>query len=69
MIEDCVSFLEDEKPNNYVPMDGSLCLPIQSATVSGNAGYRKYSPNPNSSGFKSSSPSQVRFFLLIQYLF
>lgn len=49
---------DEEKPNNYVPMDGSLCLPIQSTTASGNAGYRKYSPNPNSSGFKSSSPSQ-----------
>lgn len=49
---------EDEKPNNYVPMDGSLCLPIQPTTASGNTGYRKYSPNPGSSGFKSSSPSQ-----------
>ncbi|CAH1406439.1 unnamed protein product [Nezara viridula] len=45
---------EDEKLNNYMPMEPSYCLSIQSNSTLN----RKHSPNPSSSGFKSSSPSQ-----------
>ncbi|KAL1139983.1 hypothetical protein AAG570_006960 [Ranatra chinensis] len=47
---------EDEKLNNNVNTERSLCLPIQSATSLNNV-CKKHSPN-TSSGFKSSSPSQ-----------
>ncbi|XP_073990017.1 insulin receptor substrate 1 chico isoform X2 [Rhodnius prolixus] len=52
---------EDEKLNNYMPMDTNYCLPIQSNPSFNSSVYRKYSPNPSSSGFKSSSPSQASF--------
>ncbi|KAK9507542.1 hypothetical protein O3M35_007373 [Rhynocoris fuscipes] len=55
---------EDEKLNNYMPMDSTYCLPIQSNSSFNNSVHRKYSPNPSSSGFKSASPSQASFLEL-----